>query len=477
MTRKTDIQFFFLILFSILGFGTLFIETYNLGLFSSFITSILLTKRIRNSFGINSLVYFFQLVSILYLYSLPISVVLGLDVGAYRIDYVSTWNQVDKSLCLFSFLAHIFEVTFVIFYFRFKRYINVKQEIFPSKFSYTDKIIYLNSSFITAVLALIFQAINFFRVGGISKLIEGKLLYQSALLKTHFILPAELFFYISIILFAQIIAHTEYKISKKIKILFLIILSPIISLNLFIGERGLILTAILVFIASFFYKKRITKIPFRLIWIGGIAYIFFTFLTVYRGVFDSGYNSYSSPIAYIEENNDKIIFLLNPANSEFATSALNFRKFYTQRSPYEPMHDQFGLSYLHFYTQLLPQRINPFYDLSNTIKFRNKYFPERGESGASGGTAYSALMESYMNFGIIGSWIPFAIFIGFIFKLEKYRLKRKLNAFNLLFYGFMFDIALLFHRSASDYVIYRLISILILSILIYITFSIVKKTS
>lgn len=434
----------------LLGFAVGFADSYEIGLLFSFLLWILLFKRVYRAFGLLSLTSLFLVVFALYGFSIPWSIVFNLNIGEYRKNYLLQWDKIDYTLLVFSLANHI-ALCGMYFVYILRNY-KISLYRVHSKFDFKVK----NIFYISLILSLLFEVVNFIRVGGIAVLLEGKLVYQSALSDMGLILPSELFFYISTALFAILIklkANTKFLIASY----FLFNGFYIIN-NLVIGERGTIVNAICMFAICYFWNKNIRSIKFKSVIFIFIAYLSLIVITVSRNFFDDNSRifSFNNIVNYTTENTETFEFALNPANSEFCTSALNFRV-YVDKKPNADF--VYGITYMHFITQLLPKSINPFYSPSLTIQFRDEFFSERGDKGSSGGTAFSSLMEAYMNLGLLGCFIVYAVVFFLLLKLEEMKATSTSLAF-VMFYTLCFELILLFNRSAFEYILIKLIGYL-----------------
>ncbi len=448
---------------SILGLCILTFDTYVIGTMASFFLLLLFMYDVKQRWGYVSLAFLYLAFFLLYSFSVPLSIIWDIKLSYNATNYVSTWMELDNSLIVFSFCVHLAILGMILAVF-FLRNISKRREL--TKIFYSSRNVnYFFISIILGVFSTLFQFINFFRVGGLATLSQGKLVYQSAISDSTMMLPDEIFFYFSVIFFMlSLVFHR-----RKIKLLFSVLLFFIVNafylfINLYIGERGTLLLAIFVATLTYFYYSPLYKIKFKYLVMVLFLYFSMIVLTTYRSVFvNYTPNSIEEMVETIQEHSDLMELFLNPANSEFGAPCLNFRMMYTSSSIIDY---RFGVDYLHFVTQLLPMKINPIYDKSLTVQFRNKYVPERGEGGSIGGTGYSSIMESYLNFGYLGPIFIYLLVFLFIISLELKKYNNKNSLFNLFVYVSFFQIVMLFQRSSFEYVFINFIFILITSFII-----------
>lgn len=450
--------FYYIILFG--GFLVIFSSCYGIGTISSLLLFYCFIKKIGTKFGTFSLPFLFLLFFGLYGYCVPISVICGLDIGEYRLDYISTWSDVDETLISFSLINHIALVSMIISYIVFSRNTSAVVSI-TKKQEYKDR--EKNTfvlSYILGIFSSLFEFVNFIRVGGITTLLSGKLAYQSSQADAGLMLPSEIFFYLAVAAFAY--SSSLYHLSKKKTILFFVSIFFYITVNLIIGERGTFVNALIMFLLGYNFYFRLFKVKCIYVIVGVVVYFIFAVVTVYRSVFDAGLEvSVGDAVDYVEDRKELLVFVLNPANSEFCTSTLNYRVF-LDRHKHTEVEYKYGYSYIHFYSQLLPQKINPLYDISETIKFRDKYFPERAKGGSTGGTAYSSMYEAYVNWWYYGGVIVYFIIFYVILFIEK-KCKETTSLYLFFVYVLSFELVLLFHRSAFEYIVVKLFALLFYS--------------
>jgi len=438
-----------LLLTWILSFIGYIFKAYDFTVLFSFAAYLIFCYAIIRYTGINSITFVYLALFGLYGFSVPLSISLGADIGTYRQRDIQNWFNISDSLYSFVLINHLALLGMIIAYIIHYRDKPLSGYRKPDQFSTRD---IRNLSYIIAVVSGIFEIINFIRTGGFNTISQGKLIYQSALSDLSPTLPSELFCYLSFILWA--VSLKDFRISHILSIL--LVNSIFLAFNLYIGERGTLMTIFIILFLGFTYHITISKVKPLHVMALLIIYMVVASLAVYRNVFALGLGnsiSYSLVSDYLKQNSKTLLFVLNPANSEFGTSCLNYRVYYEQDPLKKPL---FGKTYLHFYSQLLPERINPFYDPAVTVQFRDRFFPERAEEGATGGTAYSSLLESYMNFREIGGLLLYMVFFYLLLKMEVIRYKTG-NYFVRSFYLILSLMVLLFHRSSFEYVIYTLL--------------------
>jgi len=133
-----------------------------------------------------------------------------------------------------------------------------------------------------------------------------------------------------------------------------------------------------------------------------------------------------------------------PAANEFGSPFGNFNTHLLLRELNEP---RYGETYLTGLTIPIPRFIWADKPQSITYEFRDTYFSDWAERGAIAGTAFSSLLEAYINFGKAGVAVVYFIVALAMGALERARLRSKSLAF-AVFYLTLIPEAITFHRSS-----------------------------
>lgn len=313
-----------------------------------------------------------------------------------------------------------------------------------------DRRILFVLAYIFALSASFMELVNFFRVGGVETLFAGKATYQGAISELTGTLPS-----IEIMLLSTAFMGLSISISlnrpKRLWILYmffwLISSFPLIVNLIILGGRGVLISIIIVFIIGLFYYKPLENIKFKWIIAVLILYVMMCFLYGIRA--QIGYFFQSGDWGIMTSRISKLDFWvanLNPARNEFGAPFGNFNTYILLSDKNEL---RFGETYFRGLTIPIPRFIWPDKPISVTYEFRNKFFPSEARRGAIAGTAYSSILEAYVNFGTLGVFIVYifvAIFMGW---LEKSRVKNN-SLFFSLFYLTLLPSAISFHRSSFE---------------------------
>lgn len=417
--------------------------------------------------GWNSVFFLFLILFGLYGYSVPISVYLGLDIGWHRVEKLSSWQQVDYSLISFLIsnqLAQLGILITIIVYVKnkyFKRPTHIPEEGLKRS--------YLQLAVVAGFLSSVCEGINFIRAGGFSTIAKGKAFYQGAVNDLVLNIPYEGFFYISVALFGlylKSLRPTTYSWFNAVLMYFISIVF-ILAINVMIGERGTLVVAIAIFFLSYTFDRRITRIKRGLFFFGLFLYVVFNILTLLR----EKDISYKGATHFVTNYGERLMRLLNPANTEFGASALNYR-IYIDKRP-EDFEYFLGATYTEVFWAFVPTYVYPGKPLSIIYIFRDTYFPERKSMGSTAGTGFSSLMEAHMNFGYFGPLITYFLSSLFLILFEAKRTKAGL--YPTLVYLLLFNIYLIYSRSASQYILATLIFYIVQIFIVWVTYRLVPK--
>lgn len=438
---------------------------YNIGLLFSLLSYLLILVYTLKTAGFNSILFLFLVLFGLYGYSVPVSIIFDLDIGWHRVAKLSSWQKVDNTLYsyLISNQIALFAIIILSIFF-----INKKTMNSPHLDGRSIKYSYFKLSLISGYIASFCALLDFIRVGGFSAVSRGKAFYQGAVNDLVLNIPYDGFFFISTALFALFISNIKNRVGLTFFISqYFFAVSFVFLINLIIGERGLLVVGIVIFFLGLFMKSRLRKVKIKYIFVLSILYLLFNTLTLLREK-DIEYKNLKF---FFSENKEKLLSLMNPANTEFAASAFNYRIFYHNKS--EDFEFKFGKTYTEVLVAFFPTYVYPNKPKSIIYEFRDTYFPERKKMGSTAGTGFSSLMEAYMNFGYIGPFIVYFIFVFLIIYLENKR--RKNSLYVKVFYLLFFNVILIFSRSASQYILFTLILYLLQVLLVAAVYKLTPK--
>lgn len=402
----------------------------------------------------------------LYGLSVPLSVYFELDIGWHRVAKLSTWQKPDRTL--FSFMISnqlaLLAIQVVSILFGKKKYMrldNVKQPV-------VEKTVFLQLALLAGFLSSLSEGLNLIRAGGVDSMSKGKAFYQGAVNDLALNIPYEGFFFISVALMGLYLNSISNWLAKLEKILFYILsISVVLWVNMYIGERGLLVVALVILILALSFYKRYKSIKPSILFAGIVLYSLFTMLTLLR----EKTIKYNGFVPFFSEHGERMVRLMNPANTEFGASALNYR-IYIDRKP-QNNDFKWGATYTEVFWSFIPTYVYSNKPKSIIYQFRDNYFSERKKMGSSAGTGFSSLMEAHMNFGFSGSFITYFISSFFLIYMETRR--GKSNLFGNLLYLLLFNIYLIYSRSASQYILFNLLMYVAQIIIVVVVYQLIPK--
>ena len=372
--------------------------------------------------------------SAIYSLSGPISILYG----GWVYDFYPTPYLVDEFLLHYS-LAIIGLAMGLIFVASTTRSSNDAAMLTPAW--NTEVLVLLSYAF--AAAASLAEIVNFLRVGGLETLYLGKAVYQSAVSELPGTLPSFLIILLSTALLGLSLSTPNMK--KKIWIrrlaLWLIYSFPLVLSLVILGERSYLLSLIVVLTIGCLFFRPIKGIKFKWITFGILIYSAMAFLYGIRAYL--GHVLITGDLNILWARISESSFwptILNPASNDFGCVFGNFNTYIIS----EASDFRWGETYLRDMMVVIPRLIWP--DKPQTIgfDFRDSYFPEWAQLGVGGGTAYSSILEAYVNFGTIGVPLVYLLLALSMGYLERIRSR---SIFHAIFYLTILPAAITFHRS------------------------------
>lgn len=447
MNQKNIISSILLIIICILSIFMSTNEMVNTALILTICTSILMIFWAKTTNGdYTNITVFFTAFSMLYGVSGPINAEWAK--GLYPL--FSRPYQTNQYLISFN-LANIGLIIGIVAFnliFNSSSHQNSRSTEVTSTFE-KYKIKLYKISILLAFVASISEVINLIRIGGISVLFSGKAVYQSLSSELTLTLPSSDFMIVAFSFFGLFlgVSYENRKSLKGVKsniLKFSIVSFPFILLYTILGQRGILLTLFIGILIGITYYNPIKKIKPRLVVISLVFYVFLSFLFANRS------NMYliMEDFGYLIETafeKERIVEALNPGGNEFGAAFGNYSEFYLKHgNKFDAM---LGETYIKglvmpipsfFYPGEKPQQI--------TYQFRDEFFASEANRGRIAGTAFSSVIEAYMNFKHLGVLMVY-FFIGMILQFfdKKYKYK---NLITSLTYISLISTTVIFHRSA-----------------------------
>ena len=299
---------------------------------------------------------------------------------------------------------------------------------------------------IFATVASLMEGINFIRVGGWEVLLAGKAAYQSAVSELTFTFPSEMVLFLSVALLGLALGQFAASRRKFGNLLIWTLLStPLLVSWMVLGRRIELLDTLVILFVAYFFWRPVRAVTTRWLLIGLFLYVAFAALYAIRGFLGYALTTGDwSPLSARINEPEFWISALNPVANEFGSPFGNFNTHLLLRELNEP---RYGETYLTGLTIPIPRFIWADKPQPITYEFRDTYFSDWAERGAIAGTAFSSLLEAYINFGKAGVAVVYFIVALAMGALERARLRSKSLAF-AVFYLTLMPEAITFHRSS-----------------------------
>lgn len=301
-----------------------------------------------------------------------------------------------------------------------------------------------------ALLSSLMELSNLIRVG-VTVPFEGKAIYQSAVDALTVTAPSYELSRIAIGLLGLSIAgarraRQENPMSRSPAFgkLFVLIMLPLMLLTLLLGKRGPLLDWIFIyFIASTWYesRRRISRaIAIALV----IVYVTMGMMFSNRAVIAYAFlvNDFST-LADHAMKREVLVTGLNPGGNEFGAAFGNFSEYYK----HDVEGPQFGRTYVEGAALVAPSFLYPGTKPQPVAyAFRDRFFPGVADEGAIASTAYSSLLEAYVNFRWAGVVLVYFV-TGLVLMWLESRRRRSPSLPSALLYLSALPTAFVFHRS------------------------------
>ena len=267
---------------------------------------------------------------------------------------------------------------------------------------------------ISAALASFSEMVNLFRVGGFPMLFVGKGPYQSAVGDLVLTLPSDEFCQICAIFLGLLLASEHLKgkqlLTRKIAIC-VTLAFPYLFVKIILGQRGPLLTIIIIGVACFTAVFPMQKIAPQFIVGTGIFYIIMAFLYANRSMVKF---LLSDPQRFFKTllRMDRFLNALIPSNNEFGAPFGNFCIFFQKYGTTFQL--RMGSTYITGLATFIPSILYPGTKPTQIVyAFRDEFFPQLVETSRISSTGFSSILEAYINFGFLGVFITYLL-IGLI---------------------------------------------------------------
>ncbi len=323
-------------------------------------------------------------------------------------------------------------------------------------------------STVLIIIGVVFQLINTIRIGGFDTIFMDKAYYQAAEAALTMTLPANAFIEIAFAclgLYVGLCRYYKVKIKVRTIVLDIVLSVPYFMILLLLGQRGRILTVLVIVLLSLTMVQPIRKISKKALLLIALVYFSFAFMFTNRGIVQllkTDSDDFFSKITNVERYEDG----LNPGKSELSCTFGNFNKLIIE--------DDYEYKYGKTYLDGLALSIPSFLYVGEkpkqiTYEFRDRYFYEESKRSDIAGTAFSSILEAYWNFGYIGILVMFTFYGYFVVYLD-YSLSKK-SIMKALFVIVCSGALITFPRTQLGSVIAKMIyDALYIVILVYIPY-------
>jgi len=407
----------------------------EIGAFLAFFNALLLVDIFTKRYGVNSYAFIFVLGYFLYGYIAPITAINDEKFSFFSYtnfrtsEFIIVNNLAGLGLVVASLLKHNDENN--------------------NKLSFTSETIWYAIGF--ALIASFGEIVNIIRAGGFSLIGSGKAVYQDAVSSLFLTIPSIFFGNIASCFFAFYLSREGKKSVYKI-VLFALTISIIVILFLAIGRRGALVQFFLAFLLSYNINKKIRKISFIAIIIFAIGLSASSLVFATRGMLGLAIKEGKTGILidYVKKDKrfrESFYKGLNPAYSEFAAPLLNYS--IHRNKQHTDFYKPYGVSYFNaIFVDPYPRWLLPYKKpQSISLKFRDSYFKGLGKKSRIAGSAFSSILESYLNFGYFGVLFMYFIFGLALNMIEYLRRNSTFYIAYLILIGTTAGTALRFHRS------------------------------
>ncbi len=300
----------------------------------------------------------------------------------------------------------------------------------------------------------VFEFINYARAGGWAIVIQGKAVYQSAVDALVLTLPSSAMVSLGLALLTLSASRAAAQGLRPIRrgdaLLALLAIAPSLALTIVLGYRAPLLQWLLVVVVGAFYYTPVRSLGWRMLGLTSVIYLGSGLLYANRAILAYGLMTGEwQQVWETAQTSERLVLAINPAATEFGAAFGNFSE-YVARTNEEP---RLGSSYVRAFTLPIPGFLYPGKKPQQIgYEFRDKYFAALAQQGSIAGTAYSSLLEAYVNFGWPGgAGVYFAL--ALLLALAE-RTRRASNSIGWqLGYVLLVSDAVSFHRSDFSFLV------------------------
>jgi hypothetical protein len=297
-----------------------------------------------------------------------------------------------------------------------------------------------------ALLASLTEIVNLMRGGGLETLFAGKAAYQSAISELPLDIPSQEIMLLSPALLGLALSVPNIPSGrwKHALVLWLACSAPLILFQVTLGDRRELLSIAVIFVVGYRFFRPLERIELKWIAILLLFYLIMGFLYGIRGYLGHILTTGDLDVLRATLSEPKFwATALNPASNEFGCTFGNFNTYILSGT--SDLH--WGETYLRGLTSPIPRIIWPDKPQMIGFDFRDTFFPQMLEQGGTiAGTAYSSILEAYVNFGTIGVFVVYLVMALAMGCLERIRSRSRSLMF-AIFYLTLLPEAIIFHRN------------------------------
>jgi len=289
---------------------------------------------------------------------------------------------------------------------------------------------------------------NCVRAGGWRLIVLGKAVYQSQVDALVLTLPASGVVALGLAILTLSMARRPGErrpgLSGGEVFMLLLAAAPILLITLALGYRGPMMEWFLVGVLGWRYFNPLPRLGTRAV--GVFVALYLASGLVYSNRAIIGYGLLTGDwgrVLQLAATSERLLLALNPAGTEFGAAFGNYSE-YLNRASVEP---SLGETYVRGLATPIPGFLYPGKKPQQVAyEFRDRLFPGLAREGTIAGTAYSSLLESFVNFGTGGAFAVYLV-VGLVLGLvDRWRWRTKSVALHLL-YLLLGVQAVAFHRS------------------------------
>jgi len=304
---------------------------------------------------------------------------------------------------------------------------------------------------VVVALGSLFEIVNCVRAGGWPIIVQGKAVYQSAVDSLVLTLPSSQMVSLGLVTIAVAMARNAKAGSPRVRgieaVLAALAMLPSVAITLALGYRSPLLEWLLVVVVGAYYYTPLRNLTWRMLALAAGLYVASGVVFANRAIIGLGLATGDwRSVWEAAQSRERLVLALNPAATEFGAAFGNFSE-YVSRATDPP---RLGATYLRALTSPIPSFLYPGTKPQQIgYEFRDRFFPSMALESAIAGTAYSSILEAYINFGSPGTGPVYLVLAMLLALCERVRQTRHEPAWHFC-YVLLVSNAVSFHRSDAS---------------------------